>query len=428
MIFHEVSSGETLSSIARDYDTTVAALISYNGIPNPENLAVGQCIVIVYPTLTHTVQAGDSVYSIAEQYGISTNALYRNNPQLSALPDIYPGEVLVIELEDNKIGSFETGGYSYLDVDQTLLRESMPFMNYLMPFTYGFTALGELVAIEDRKFIDTAHLYGVKCFLHLSTLTEDGNFSNELSGIILNDTALQDVLISNIIDTIQSQGYDGLDIDFEFVNAENAYAYAEFIYKARVALNELGYEVFTALAPKTSDDQKGLLYEGHLYREIGEAANAVLLMTYEWGYTYGPPLPVSPIESVRRVLDYAVTRIPPEKIFMGMSNYGYDWPLPYMKGETMAQSLSTDEALLLASDNGAEIRYDINSAAPYFSYVKDDIVHEVWFEDARSIGTRLTLVEEYGFRGCLYWNISRRNVQNLLMINELVDLPENNLE
>lgn len=139
-------------------------------------------------------------------------------------------------------------------------------------------------------------------------------------------------------------------------------------------------------------------------------------------------MPVSPIESVRRVLDYAVTRIPPEKIFMGMSNYGYDWPLPYMKGETMAQSLSTDEALILAAENGAEIKYDTNSAAPYFNYVKDDIVHEVWFEDARSIGTRLTLVEEYGFRGCLYWNISRRNVQNLLMINELVDLPENNLE
>lgn len=94
----------------------------------------------------------------------------------------------------------------------------------------------------------------------------------------------------------------------------------------------------------------------------------------------------------------------------------------------MAQSLSTDEALLLAAENGAEIRYDTNSAAPYFNYVKDDIVHEVWFEDARSIGTRLTLVEEYGFRGCLYWNISRRNVQNLLMINELVDLPENTSE
>lgn len=135
-------------------------------------------------------------------------------------------------------------------------------------------------------------------------------------------------------------------------------------------------------------------------------------------------MPVSPIPSVRRVLDYAVTRIPQEKIFMGMSNYGYDWALPYVRGETRATSLSTDEALILASENRAEIKYDTYSAAPYFNYTRDGIVHEVWFEDARSIGSRLELVAEYGFRGCLYWNISRRNVQNLLMINLLDNVPE----
>lgn len=107
-----------------------------------------------------------------------------------------------------------------------------------------------------------------------------------------------------------------------------------------------------------------------------------------------------------------------------MSNYGYDWPLPYVKGETMAQSLSTDEALLIASANGAEIRYDTVSEAPYYNYILDGTVHEVWFEDARSIAARLRLCEEYGFRGCLYWNLSRRNVQNLLMINQLVQLSE----
>lgn len=135
-------------------------------------------------------------------------------------------------------------------------------------------------------------------------------------------------------------------------------------------------------------------------------------------------MPVSPIQSVRRVLDYAITRIAPQKIFMGMSNYGYDWTLPYIKGESRAVSLSTDQAILLAAENRAEIKYDIYSAAPYFNYTKNNTVHEVWFEDARSIGSRLALCGEYGFRGCLYWNLSRRNVQNLLMINALDDVPE----
>ena len=113
MIFHEVAGGETLSSIARDYNTTVSSLILYNGISNPEALAVGQCIVIVYPETVHTVSYGDTLYTLAERYGVSINALYRNNPQLSRIsPVLYPGEKIVIRLENDIIGSFETGGYT----------------------------------------------------------------------------------------------------------------------------------------------------------------------------------------------------------------------------------------------------------------------------------------------------------------------------
>lgn len=294
MIFHEVKGGETLTSIARDFGTSVAALAAYNGIPNPNSLAVGQCIVIVYPEITHTVRSGESVYSISELYGISLNQLYRNNPQLGAMPNIYPGEVLVIKLETDRIGSFETGGYAYLDTPQGLIDSSMPFMNYLMPFTYGFTESGDIVGIEDKRLIESAHRYGRKCFMHISTLTEDGYFSNELSNVILTSEPLQERLLDNVLRVIEEKGYDGLDIDFEFVYAEDAPRYAEFIGKARRRLNSIGLEVFAALAPKTSDEQRGLLYEGHLYREIGEAADAVLLMTYEWGYTYPHQTNTSP--------------------------------------------------------------------------------------------------------------------------------------
>lgn len=110
------------------------------------------------------------------------------------------------------------------------------------------------------------------------------------------------------------KGYGGLDIDFEFVFAYDAESYADFIAKARAALAPYGYTVYAALAPKTSASQPGLLYEGHLYDKIGAAADKVFLMTYEWGYTYGPPMAVAPINAVRRVLDYAVTEIPPEKL------------------------------------------------------------------------------------------------------------------
>ena len=88
--------------------------------------------------------------------------------------------------------------------------------------------------------------------------------------------------------------------------------------------------------PKTSREQAGTLYEGHDYAAVAANTDAVLLMTYEWGYTYGPPMAVAPLPSVRRVVEFALTEMPPEKIFLGFPNYAYDWTLPHAPGTTRA--------------------------------------------------------------------------------------------
>lgn len=74
--------------------------------------------------------------------------------------------------------------------------------------------------------------------------------------------------------------------------------YVELVRKIRETLNSRGYYVTVALAPKISADQQGSVYPGHDYPGMGEAADYVLLMTYEWGYTYGPPMAVSPTFSI----------------------------------------------------------------------------------------------------------------------------------
>ncbi len=418
MIFHEVRNGETLTSIAASYGTSVERLILDNGMPNPEKLAVGQCVVIAYPKTLHTVMQGETLYSIAAKYGVTINGLYRNNPQLVSRPFVDVGEVLVIEFEDKPIGNYRTGGYAYPDINRDLLIETLPFMNYLMPFTYGFTPDGRLIPLDDEELLAAADAYGTTAYMHLSTLTSAGTFSNELAHDILNSPDTWTVLLNNVIDTLNEKSYSGLDIDFEFLPAEDVEKYAAFVAASTKMLNPLGYDVMVALAPKISDTQAGLLYEGHDYELLGNAANYVLLMTYEWGYTYGPPGAVSPVPSIRRVLNYAVEKIPRHKIFMGVSNYGYDWTLPYIKGESKARSLSTDTALLLASQYNAVIYFDDMAKSPYFHYTDENgKVHEVWFEDARSIAAKLSLCAEYAFRGVLNWNIVRRNRQNLLMLN-----------
>ena len=183
-------------------------------------------------------------------------------------------------------------------------------------------------------------------------------------------------------------------------------AYASFVEQTRQRLNPEGYMVAACPCAENLCRAAGLLYEGHDYALLGEAANLALLMTYEWGYMFGPPMAVAPVNLVRRVLDFGVTQIPPSKILMGIPNYGYDWTLPFVQGQSMAEKISNTEAVERAARVGAQIQYDPVAETPFYRYV-DELgrEHEVWFENEASIRAKLNLVAEYGLAGVSYWNL-----------------------
>lgn len=152
---------------------------------------------------------------------------------------------------------------------------------------------------------------------------------------------------------------------------------------------------------------------------------ANILHPYEWGYTAGPPMAVAPLPNVRQVLDYAVTEIPRGKIYLGIPNYGYDWPLPFRQGETRARSISNQEAVELAVRYGAEISFDRTAQSPWFEYTAPDgTPHVVWFEDARSMSAKLRLISGYGLYGAGYWNLMRPYPQGWAVLNALYDVAE----
>ena len=424
MDIHVVQPGDTIYSVAARYGVTMTQLLNDNQLPDPSRLVVGQTLVVQYPDQTYTVREGDTLTSIAAAQGLTLRQLWRNNPVLRGEDRVVPGQVLVISYQQEKEGTLSVNGYAYPFVDRGLLQRTLPYLSDLTPFTYGFTPQGELVELNDRALIAAAEQMGVRPLLHLSTLTEEGGFSNELANIVLNDQTVQDRLISNLLETMAEKGYQGLDVDFEFVYPEDARPYAQFISRLREALAPRGLPVIVALAPKVFADQPGLLYQGHNYRLLSQAADFVLLMTYEWGYTYGPPMAVAPIRNVRQVVDYALTEMPPEKIYLGIPNYGYDWPLPFRQG-SRATSISNQYAVELAARNNVAIRYDERAQAPWFRYVDGNgQEHEVWFEDARSIRAKLDLAREYGLYGVGYWNLMRPFPQNLVVLNALYNIRE----
>lgn len=416
MLIHTVKAGDTIESIALSHNVPPYVIINLNSPPT-RDLVPGQTLVIRRPSQVYTVKEGDSVASIARMQGEDINQLLRNNPQVLGR-DIYAGETMVLHYDDESERGREliVNGYAYPYTDRRLIEKALPYLTMLTIFTYGFSPEGDLIAPADEELIALASSYGVKPVMLLSTLTADGSFSNELANTLLNSPQLQDILIEKIIVNMYNKGYYGLDIDFEYVPQGDKEAYADFVERLTKRLNREGFLTLIALAPKTSSAQMGLLYEAHDYYALGRAANLALIMTYEWGYTYGPPMAVAPINKVEDVVKYAVTQIQPQKLLMGIPLYGYDWTLPYQKG-TMARSISPQQAIEIAAANGAVIEYDEAAQTPYFRYDNDG--HEVWFEDARSIYAKLMLLDEYNLAGIGYWNLSRDFPQNWALLNAL---------
>lgn len=358
----------------------------------------------------HVVKQGDTVDAIAAFYGVSPASVIYDN-QLTYPYALAVGQALLISTSPVSEPTFSaySGGYAYPFIEEMVLQETLPFLSYLFIFSYGFTTEGELVppTLDDQFMIQWAYRLGARPILTLTPFGPDGMFNNYLITTMVNDEVVKNRLFQNLLATMNEKGFQGVDVDFEYILSADRVPFADFVADLQNFLTPYGYTVSVALAPKTSDDQPGLLYEGKDYGLLGNAADWVLLMTYEWGYTYGPPMAVAPINKVIEVVNYAVTRIDPSKIHLGIPNYGYDWPLPYEKGVTKARTISNTEAVQIAIRAGVPILFDETAMSPYFTYTENGIRHEVWFEDVRSLTEKYSLLPSYQLRGISIWQIMK---------------------
>ena len=377
--------------------------------------------------MIYVVAPGDTLSGIARLSGSSVAQLQQDNGILPDQP-LVPGQALVVPDRDGTASEkplLSVGGYAYPHIRPGVLQQALPFLTTLSIFSYGFREDGTLVEPSARWLLQQAGEVGAGAVLVLTSTDEDGNFSSQRAAQLFRDRVLQTQVLDSLLQVLIEKGYVGLDADFEYIPETDRDAFFAFLDNARERLHQYGFFLQVDLAPKTCAQQPGLLYVAHDYAVIGSIADTVLLMTYEWGYTAGPPMAVSPLPNVRAVLDYAVTEIPPEKIFLGLSNYGYDWPLPFVQGVTRAPSISNQRAIELAIEHDVAIQYDETAQAPFFHYTAaDGTIHEVWFEDARSLSARLSLIAEYGFQGAGIWNLMRPFSQLWLVISSLYHIED----
>lgn len=356
--------------LSGEFQVSPESIVEANGLPNPNHLLTGQSLII--PTAE----------PVAEKKEVSVN------------------------------------GYQYfLGQEETaIVDEAGPYLSILAPFSYVVKENGDIDPIDDEALIQAAYenrVLPMMCIVNFAWRVR----GQDVAHAVLNSQEAVQNLIANVVSTMKQKRYLGLNIDFEYVLPEDRDHYHEFLRLIAERLHREGFFVSSAVAPKTGPEQKGLQYEAIDYEVHGRLLDFVILMTYEWGYRLGPPQAISPLNQIKRVLDYAVTVIPRYKIYFGFQIYARDWLLPHVQGQE-AETFSCQEALIRAVEHDAVIQYDETAQSPFYRYTDSQgRMREVWFEDARSAQAKFDAVKEYDLGGISYWALGYPFPQNWTLLD-----------
>lgn len=411
-VIHEVKPGDSLNKISNQYKIAEEDLAKLNGLAKNTQLVLGQAMMI--PGSTYIVQQGESIWEIANRHAISEITLMRQNHLKSRV--IAPGQKLSIPRPPKM--NIWTGTY-FVPKDKNsnawMLNNYKKTLTSIFVFEYRSDEQGNIIETPENEAHKIAWKDNLPPFATLTNLSEKG-FDPNLTNQLISTPWLRQKFINNIYSLLDSHDYKGVVIDFEQVKTKDRANLNQFIKELASKLHPAGMEVLMAVPPKEGD-QMPSYSAGYDYRTLGKYLDKMFLMTYDWHWPGGPSGPIAPIDSVRATLNYAVSVVDKSKLMLGIPQYAYDWVIGTNKRSGSAYS--TQHAIDLYTGYQSPVHYNEYAAAPWFRYVDNKgNLHEVWFEDPRSLLVKFRLVRQYGLAGLGCWHLGLTMPQTEKMLLE----------
>jgi spore germination protein YaaH len=190
-----------------------------------------------------------------------------------------------------------------------------------------------------------------------------------------------------------------------------------FLTELAAALDPLGKTLYVTVEPATAD---GIYYDAYDYRSIGQLADKVILMAYDYSATTMPQnllgstsyknTAVTPFPSVyyslKAITNSSTGVEDTSKIVLGLSFDSVAWKLQNSKladTSSLSPAISTIYARLKA---GALMGYSEVYRNPYMTYTTEDGTNIfLWYEDSRSVSDKIQLAKLFGINGVSLWRI-----------------------
>ncbi|MBT2709894.1 LysM peptidoglycan-binding domain-containing protein [Bacillus sp. ISL-47] len=427
-----VKAGDSLYEIARRYNTTAESIVVLNNLESAD-LSIGQRLRI--PVYSEVVVSADNA-NVRQRPGTAFNTIAQMDrgarlPLLGVQGDWYkvalfngdPGwiskTVSTLRAFDGSEPTLQILGYYTLSEGPTLPSSYESFVantanisqNGLFLFRISkdnpttIEKFGEFTDEEVRQLVRIGHRNNVKMLATVHNLLyEEGvELAKQVVHELVSSEQNMNAFALNLARLVERYGLDGVDIDIEDVLEEDRNRLTRLYQIIGRVFDERGYFFSTAVPSKTGPEDPSVFAKPFDYPNLHKPTDQFVIMLYnEHGWPGSGPGPVVSIGRMERVLRYAMTVMPKEKIVAAVSVFGFDFNLETGR----AAYASFDRAMALAEQYNKEIIFDEETQTPMFAYTDaNGVNHEVWFENRASIKAKAELADRLGIRGLALWRL-----------------------
>ena len=324
-----------------------------------------------------------------------------------------------------------------IETNTTYINEVMPFW-----YTVKYNSTSKNIRITDlytpfvgpkgakpSVVIDSLTALGIKA---IPTIT-DGTDENVLSGLMGNPKSRTE-MVTLITALVVDNKFAGIDLDFEgfaFTDKpatwkKTAVAWVALVKELSASLRAKGklLSVSTPYVWDPTAPKKG--YYFYEWAKIGPYIDRLRFMAYD--YSVARPGPIGPFAFTEKTIQYAVSVMPPSKVYLGLPGYVRNWitavdgVCPANVAKAFKVNARTEHPMSWVRDNRGTLgfvpTYNEEHQEMTFNYQRQyngqtatglattcTVKRTVWYQDQAALTARAALVPKYKLGGIAMWTL-----------------------
>jgi spore germination protein YaaH len=317
-------------------------------------------------------------------------------------PTVFPSPPII----EGKVNMMWDQVFSLEENSSEQRRQLREGLDVLSPtwFSFDINLSGDIISLADTDYVNWAHESGYRVWPLLSDFSSDTEtvLNQDISHNTLTDTDKREYVINRLMEFIADYNLDGINIDFEYIQPEDAASYLQFIRELSPYMKSAGAVLSVDFF---NPDPPGYWSKYYNRSEVAKVADYICVMAYDENIG-GESGPNASMPYVRNGVQATLEEVPKEKVLLGVPYYVRVWKEEEIDGaiRTSSQSYDMETAYNIFTDNQAEITWDNAYGASFATYTDSSgAVYKAWLEDERSMKEKLDLMRELDLAGVAGW-------------------------